>query len=125
MMENPITYLRGRSQWVETPKGTKLRVWARSSYEVAAIRLLESDPTVLIYEHEHRVECADGRWILPDFLIQYTDGHLCLVEVKASWVFSQPLDSHVRLRLAEAEKVAKTEGWGFAVWTEKELADAL
>ena len=55
MRETPERYSYGCSQWVETPKGATPRCYARSSYEVAAVGLLEADPRVVSYEFEYRV----------------------------------------------------------------------
>ena len=125
MLENPEKYLRGRSQWVDTPKGSALRAYARSSYEVAAIQMLERDPRVIRYEHEHRIVLPDGHWVLPDFLVEYQGGRVVVVEIKASWVFNLPEGHKVKKRLRLAQELAVARGWEFSIWTEQELKDAL
>jgi hypothetical protein len=121
MKDYPGKYLRGRAEWVDTPKGLHERAYARSSYEVAAVRKLEADPGVLHYEHERVLALPDGRWVLPDFIVEYEGARVMLVEVKAAWVLSQPLDSRVRVRLDVARDFAASQGWTFEVWTEREL----
>ena len=91
----------------------------RSSYEVAAVELLESDSSILSFEYEPRFKLKCGRYILPDFLITYQDGSKSLVEIKASWVFSLSPGSKPLLRLEEARDIAVSKGWGFEIWTEK------
>jgi len=125
MQDDPEKYLRGRAAWVNTPKGTKSQIYARSSYEVAAVTRLEKDPQVVQYEHERRFELPDGRWVLPDFLVTLQDGSCLLVEVKSSWVFILPPSHKVHQRLQIAAALAAEHGWTFAVWTEKELSHAL
>jgi lambda repressor-like predicted transcriptional regulator len=121
MLDYPNKYSKGRSEWVPTLKGVCEKAFARSSYEVAAITMLEADPSVVRYEHEHRFVLENGHWALPDFLVQYADGHMLLVEVKASWVLGLPSDYKIQRRLEVARQLADTNGWGFAIWTEREL----
>ena len=125
MQETPKTYLRGRASWVDTPKGDKDRVYVRSSYEAATVRKLEADPNVVSYQFEPRQVLPDGKWVLPDFFVTYTDGREVLVEVKAQWVFGLPPSHQVHQRLKVSQDIAARKGWGFEVWTEKELGDAL
>jgi hypothetical protein len=96
-------------------------MWTRSSYERRAINLLDNDPQVISFEFETRVFLSVFRWILPDFIIHYADGTVALIEVKASWVLSLPDDHKIKRRLKLAEDYAKSKGWDFRVWTEKEL----
>lgn len=125
MKATPAKYLKGKTSTVLTPKGTEPKVKVRSSYEAAAICTLESDPTVLQYEYEAVIKLAEGKRILPDFIVRRASG-TTLVEVKADWVTRLPSDHKVSLRLKAAEDYALQQGWSFAVWTEKkELANAL
>jgi hypothetical protein len=96
-------------------------VWVRSSYEKAALAKVEGDDLVKSYEVEPRLSTGDGHWILPDLLVTYTFGKV-LVEVKASWVLKLPPNHKVSLRLSAARSLAIEAGWGYAVWTEKDLA---
>lgn len=121
LKDHPGKYLHGRTEWVDTPKGLHERAYARSSYEVAAIRKLEADPSVLRYEHERVLRVPGGHWILPDFIVEYEGAKVVLIEVKAAWSLRQPEDSRGIRRLAIAKDFAKTRGWSFEVWTEREL----
>jgi hypothetical protein len=123
MQEKPSTYLRGRAQWVDTPKGNFPKVRVRSSYEVTAVQKLEEDSNVISYIYEKCIRFSDGHWGLPDFIVEYSSGKK-VIEVKASWVLSQPLDTKVRKRLKRAEDWALSQGFEFSIWTEKELYNA-
>lgn len=123
MKENPSKYLRGKGCWVTPSKAKRDLFWIRSSYEKKAIEVLEADSNVMSYEYEKMITLPSGRWIFPDFLIQYVNKGLYLVEVKASWVLKRPEDSKERKRLQIAEEQVNQRGWGFSVWTEKELFD--
>lgn len=93
--------------------------WVRSSYEVAAVLLLEGDPKVLRYEYEPRFLCADGKSCLPDFRVWVSDGCSKIVEVKASWVLKLPPE-HPRSKGLERQRdVACREGLDFEIWTEE------
>ena len=125
MKATPSKYLKGKASTVPTPKGTEPKVKVRSSYEAAAIRTLESDPTVLQYEYETVIKLTEGKRILPDFIVHRASG-TTLVEVKADWATHLPTDHVITKRLKAAEDYAHQQGWEFAVWTEKkELANAL
>lgn len=121
MKANPEKYARGKSQWVDTPKGTTGRVFVRSSYEVKAVAKLEADTTVLLYEYERRIRLPNGKWMLPDFIALREGGIVTLVEVKSAWVFGLPEDSKEQNRLRVARDYSASQGWSFEVWTEKDL----
>lgn len=121
MQKNSGVFLRGRAQWVNTPKGNKDQVRVRSSYEAAAVRILEADPDVVEYEFERRVVLPDNKLILPDFIVTFMNKSLALIEVKASWVLGLGSEHPVIGRLCKSEEYATRQGWGFSVWTEKEL----
>jgi hypothetical protein len=125
MKESPEVYARGRAGWVDTPKGLNDRTYVRSSYEVAAVALLEQDKSVRSYEYERRIHTGGGRWILIDFIATRIDGSVLAVEVKAAWVLNHPSAGKERGRLDLARNIAAQNGWSFEVWTEKELRDAL
>ena len=46
-------------------------------------------------------------------------------EKRAAWVFKLPSAHKVHVRLNQSEDLAQRHGWGFEVWTEQELGDAL
>lgn len=116
----PSKYARGNGCHLPVSKCVdKSEIYVRSSYEKAAVGLLEKDEKVLSYKYEMRVELSDGKWILPDFLVTYEDKEV-LVEVKASWVLRHPSTSKERKRLKLAEKYAHEQGWDFDIWTEQD-----
>jgi hypothetical protein len=121
MKDTPGVYVRGRAEWVDTPKGLHERAYVRSTYEKAAVNHLESDPDVVRYEHERLLSLPNGRWFLPDFIVERSNAKVVLVEVKAAWVLTHPDCESVRQRLAVSESFAREQGWDFAVWTEREL----
>lgn len=125
MLQTPTTYLRGKFGWVPTPKGASSKARVRSSYEAAAISVLEADIAVAKYSYELVFVVEGGRWIIPDFLVEYSTGAMTLVEVKASWVLSLPRDHKVRQRLELSRRLAEQNNWHFEIWTEKELRNAL
>lgn len=125
MQNAPSKYLRGRAQEVVATKEARGRIFVRSSYEAAAVLLLEKDPSVKSFEYEARFVLGDGRWILPDFLVTKTDGTCVLIEVKAVWTLRRPAEERVQVRLAKSRELAGSRGWGFQIWTEKELCHAL
>lgn len=127
MAEDPVKWTRGRGQYVITTKCTNgPRLWVRSSYEAAAVRILEDDVAVLSYTYEQSFVMPDGRTVRPDFFVVRAGGLEELVEVKASWVFGLSSDHKVSRRLDLALQIASEHGWAFRIWTEKEaLRDAL
>ena len=63
---------------------------------------------------------VDGRKIIPDFLVTFTDGKKTLLEIKASWALRVSSDHKISRRLRDAENLAKSKGWDFVIWTEKD-----
>ncbi len=125
MLEDPVKWTKGRGAYVETCKCAKGRIWTRSSHERAAVARVEGDPHVVSFEFEPRFNVAAGRrWILPDLLLHTLKGKI-LVEVKAAWVLTLPPEHKVQQRLKLAEDLARSRGWQFAVWTEKDLGEWL
>lgn len=133
MKQHPDHNSRGKGQWLDTPKGVEPRGYVRSSYEVAAIDRLEENPEVVHYEYEKvlylstiTLEKWVGKWVLPDFLVTYSDGRVVLVEVKPSYVLKpRPENGEAIERLKVAEMEALAQGWGFSIWTETELGEWL
>lgn len=122
MTTDPEKWTWGRGAWVT---GTKhdgpLVFWVRSSFEVAAVRVLEADPEVLSYTYEPRFTLADGTFALPDFKVFLRSGNVKLVEVKAAWVLRLPPSHRKAIRLAVYRELAQTEGLPLEVWTEKDV----
>lgn len=126
MLENPKMYAKGKGAVVSAQKSKrKTSFWVRSSYEQAAVRLLETNHDVKVFEYERRCY-LDSRYFLPDFIVEYRDGSKTLVEVKASWVLDMPSEHKESVRLDLARRFAKKHGMAFEIWTEKDrLKDAL
>ena len=95
------------------------RIPYRSSYELAFIKQLESDPLVVSYDYEPvRIPYLfEGRQhtTRPDFLVHYTDGHTELVEVKAGWCIEYP---QVKSKIEGMKKYASEHNWTFRLVTE-------
>lgn len=119
MLQKPSKWLRGKASYVDAQKESRARIWVRSSYEAAAVRLLDSDPKIISYQYEP-VYRVGGRRILPDFLVSTEDAKV-LVEVKALWVLSLDLDHPVQKRLELSRLLAEERGWSFEIWTEENL----
>ena len=115
----PGKWARGNGCYVIVAKEVRGRIWVRSSYESAAVSLLEGDPLVVSYQYEPKFKVGD-RWIVPDFLVERRQSNPLLVEVKASWVLGLPLPHKVQRRLSVARTLAQDHGWDFEIWTEKE-----
>lgn len=126
--ENPSKWSRGKAGYVTVSKEEKRadRLWVRSSYEAAAVELLEEDDRVLSYRYEPTLVLEGGRHIKPDFLVTYSNQGQELIEVKASWALSLPKEHKVQKRLKVARDEASARGWKFSVWTEQDrLTDVL
>lgn len=126
MLKDPEKWTRGRGGYIETTKCSRGRVWTRSSFERAAIRMIEDDPLVLSFEVEPLIILTSGRQILPDLLVFYVgNSSPVLVEVKAAWVLTLPQEHKYQRRLRVAQEHAAAQGWGFMVWTEKDFGEWL
>jgi len=79
------------------------------------IELLDSPPVNPRRRHNGK-QCS---YIVPDFLVDMTDHHKRLVEIKPSTQLTKP---KVQRKLAVARKFAERKGWTFHVVTEKELS---
>ena len=94
----------------------------RSSYELAYLKQLESDPLVVSYEYEGlRIgySRSDGKHTtIPDFLVHYIDGHTELVEVKSDWCIDR---EDVQAKIEAMKRYASEHEWTFKLVTEKEL----
>jgi hypothetical protein len=93
-----------------------LKIWYawRGVEGPSEIQLLEGPPTSPC-KREHG---AGTSYIVPDFLVEMTDGRKRLVEVKPSRRLARPI---VQRKLAVGRAFAAQEGWTFHVVTEKEL----
>ena len=123
MAEHPEKWCCGIGAWVEPLRCTRPRIWTRSSFERKFVSLLDSHSEVDHYEFEPITRLPNGRWILPDFVVTWKDGHTSLIEVKPHYVLAQPLELKVSQRLCVAYQYSVTKGWAFQVWTEKGFED--
>jgi hypothetical protein len=113
-------YSRGKKGHHDSPKAGN--IFYRSSYERIAYELLDNDAAVTHYQPEPftiKYPNADGntRRYRPDILVQKGEQTI-LVEIKPEWKLSDPKNI---LKFEAGKQYAAREGWGFEVWTEKEL----
>ena len=78
------------------------------------IQLLESAPTT----RPRKQPNAGVSYIIPDFLVEMTDGSKRLIEIKPSDRLARPITQR---KLEVARQFAVSEGWTFHLITEKEL----
>lgn len=72
-------YLNG--QYIS--KKTKNKICYRSSYELKALEILETDTNVLDYKYEpFSIPYDNNHTTIPDFLVSYKNGIYKLIEVK-------------------------------------------
>jgi len=88
----------------------------RSSYELAYLKQLESDPLVTRYEYEpvriaYQFE-GRNRTTIPDFLVHYTDDRSEFHEVKPEWVLN---DLQTICKLEAMHQYATKHGMIFKV----------
>lgn len=115
-------YSRGTREWIEPQRCTEPKICVRSSYETGAVRRLDGDTRVRFYDYEPVVDLAVGGSILPDFVVTWEDGSQTMIEVKPAYVLKPSLENEKTIeRLKVAEREASARGWGFLIWTEKEL----
>jgi len=78
------------------------------------IKILDGPPP----SPRKRQKDAGTSYIVPDFLVEMTDGRRRLVEVKASRRLARPI---VQRKLAVGRAFAASQGWTFHLVTEREL----
>jgi hypothetical protein len=93
-----------------------LTIWYqwREQGNTLQIQLLESAPTT----RPRKQPNAGVSYIVPDFLVETTDGSKRLIEIKPSDRFAKPITQR---KLEVARQCAAAEGWTFHLVTEKEL----
>jgi len=121
MKKDPIKWTRGRGQYVNANKHSTKIFWVRSSYEVAAVSILERDLKVKSYKYECPYSLENKKRILPDFTVTYTDGSVEIIEIKASWVLNLPDEHPLQAKLRMYEKALRSSGYPFTIWTEKDV----
>lgn len=101
--------------WSATTGG---HVVYESRLELARILLADQDPWVVaIAAQPFQMEGFDGvrvRRHVPDLLLEFGDGGVMVVDVKAAWRLSDPA---VVEQFAWAEKICAAHGFGFEVWS--------
>jgi len=100
------------------------RLYHRSSYELIAFKMLESDENVISYNDSPlRIPYEyNGAWhmYIPDILIEYNDrDNKVLVEIKPENVLKR--DSKVKAKIQAGNEYCKNNNLVYEVWTEKEL----
>lgn len=111
----------GKSGHHVSPKAGN--IFYRSSYEKIAYEMLDANKNVASYQPEPFVINylnSDGktRRYRPDILVNKIRGKTVLIEVKPKWKLN---DAKTKLKIEAGKGYAKQRGWGFEVWTEKEL----
>ena len=93
-----------------------LAIWYtwRGTKEPFEIQILDGPPA----SPRKRQKDAGTSYIVPDFLVEITDGSKRLAEVKPSRRLDRPI---VQRKLAVGRLFALQEGWTFHIVTEKEL----
>lgn len=91
----------------------------RSSYELAAFHILEQMSVVKGYSTEceiipYEFEDAIRRYV-PDLKVEYLDGSVDIIEVKADWAIDLPVN---QAKFDAARKYCSDHDFGFVVWTE-------
>jgi len=118
---DPQKWSWGKGSRVRSTKSDRARFWVRSTFETAAVRLLEGDVQVASYEYEPVFKDEAGLTILPDFKVVFTDGSWKIVEVKASWVLRLPPEHPKAQKLARYRRLAERLGVSFEIWTEQDV----
>jgi hypothetical protein len=95
-----------------------LTIWYqwREQCNALQIQLLESEPA----KRSRNQEDSGVSYIVPDFLVEMTDGRKRLVEIKPSSRLDRPITQR---KLEVAQQFAAAEGWTFHLVTERDLQD--
>ena len=118
MRVDPRRWTFGKGQYVFSSKNIEnCEFWVRSSFEVAAVALLDKDPLVSQFVYEP-VFNYEGRKCLPDFLVTYLDNSQKLIEVKASWRLDIPKEHPWGFDPNIYQSIADENGIPFEIWTE-------
>lgn len=93
-------------------------IYCNSSYELRAALLLDENTSVATYETQVAF-IHEGRSRRIDFVVSYTNGDKRVVEIK-------PLSriDHYKQQIDDNRHFAMQNGYGFAIWTEKDLGFA-
>jgi hypothetical protein len=127
MKSDPEKWTRGRGSWITAEKRQKPgEFWVRSTFEAAAVRVIEDDPEAESFVYEKRFKDCEGKTAIPDLTVFWRGGSATIVEVKASWVLKLPDDHERKNQLRRYAAIAERLGYDFEVWTEEDkLCDYL
>lgn len=102
----------------------KKEIYFASSFEEKALTILETDSKVKSFDRCKRripyIKPSTGleHNYLPDIEVEYKDGTLLVIEVKAEW---QLKEEDTASKLKQAEAFFRNEGIEFQIWTENTL----
>jgi hypothetical protein len=118
MRIDPRKWTFGKGRSVFSSKNIEsCEFWVRSSFEVAAVALLDEDPSVSRFVYEP-IFSHNNRKCVPDFLVTYTDNSQRLIEVKASWRLRIPKEHPWGFDPDIYQSIADEKGIPFEIWTE-------
>jgi len=104
---------------------SSLRMFYRSSYELKALEILESDPTVISFDTETlripylRLD-GSAHYYIPDITAHYVDGSVKLIEIKPSY---QQFDESVITKRLAAQKYCEIHNLIHVTWDETSLTN--
>jgi len=112
----------GKGSHYTSPKMTPGTAWLRSSWELRFASELDKNHNVLSYDYE-RVQITYQlggveKITLPDFLVTFTNGAKCMVEVKPLYAVKMQV-----LKIVAMKAVAQSNGWDFLLLTEHGLSE--
>ena len=121
LMDNgEICYKQSKSGWYTCKKSMKIKAYYRSSYELNALKWLDSCSDVCSYIYEpFSIEYLfenKARNYLVDFAIEYADGRKVIVEIKPDGKLDTPKN---KAKFSGAQAFAQEHDFEFEVWTEK------
>jgi len=102
-----------RKHYHQSPKAGC--IYCDSSYELKAALLLDEDDDVMFYESQLPFQGKEHKRRM-DFFVHLKDGSKKMVEVKPEKRISQ-----FQEQINDNEVHAKENGYGFEIWTEREL----
>jgi len=114
----PPHYKQGT--YLSVKAGKKIRF--QSSYELAACKQIELDPTIRTYDRgrfgiPYSLNGKDRNYY-PDFILEYVDGSRAVLEIKPKGKVREP---EVQAKIVALEKYCTTNRLKRLMWTEQEL----
>jgi hypothetical protein len=113
ILKNPLS--SRRHGYYETKKAET--IYYQSSNELRAATLLDEMPDVEFYTNQV-IFYIEGRKRFTDYLVRMKDGSHKIIEVKPE---RRLAETEIQLQIEDNKKFAAKQGWGFEIWTEKEL----